>query len=95
MLDLAISLDSDAKGVTVVETNQGVELKAPGWPQDSDARLVAFGPKSKTCEVLWPEHLASDIGHALKRLQEAGCLKGRKPDWYRRLALVADGSSLV
>ena len=93
MLDLAISIDADPKGTTVIETNHGTQLKAPGWPQDCESQLVAFNPSSKTCEVIWPEQLAGDIGRALKVLQADGVLKGRRPDWYQRLAYYAEGAA--
>lgn len=85
MLDLAISVNTDSKGTTVIETNHGVKLKAPGWPQDCDFQLVAFAPSRKSCEVIWSENLAADIGRALMALDSSAALKGRKPDWYLRL----------
>jgi hypothetical protein len=93
MLDIAISIGSDDKGISLVETNHGVHLKAPTWPQDSESRLVAFNPTSKICEVIWPEHLAVDIGHALRMLRLGSGLKHKKPDWYQRLAQYAEGAS--
>ena len=92
MLDLAISINTDAKGTTIIETDHGIKLKAPRWPQDSDYRLVAFSPSGKTCDIIWPKNLAGDIGQALRALQAPGTLKGRKPDWYRRLAHYAKGA---
>jgi hypothetical protein len=85
MLDLAISIDTDKRNTTIIETNHGVELKAPGWPQDCDFQLVAFNPSGETCEVVWVEGLAGDIGKALTTIAKAAPFKGRKPDWYRRL----------
>ena len=91
MLDLAISIDSDS-GTTVIETRRGVKLKAPGWPQDCDFQLVAFGPSARSCEVVWTESLAEDIGRALMAIERAAALKGRKPDWYHRLERCSKGA---
>ena len=85
MLDLAISIDTDSNNITIVETNHGLQLKAPGWPQDCDFQLVAFDPLGKICEVIPAECLAEDVGMAVMALEKAKLLKGRKPDWYRRL----------
>lgn len=85
MLDLAISIDTDSRNTTIIETNHGVKLKAPGWPQDCDFQLVAFDPSGKSCEVISAESLAEDIGKALMTLDGATHFKGRKADWYRRL----------
>jgi hypothetical protein len=92
MIDLAISVDTDARGTTVIETNRGSKLKAPRWPQDCETQLVAFNPSGKTCKVIWTEQLADDIGRAIRSLHDAGVLKGRKPDWYRRLAHCAEST---
>ncbi len=91
MLDLAISTNTDTRGTSVIETNHGVELKAPGWPQDCDFQLVAFRPTGKTCEVIWTERLAEDIRKALMALDQAGMVQGKKPDWYRRLSRCSSG----
>ena len=85
MLDLAISIDTDTKNTTIIETNNGAKLKAPDWPQDCDFQLVAFDPLRETCEVVPAESLAGDIGKALRRLDTAAPFRGRKPVWYRRL----------
>jgi hypothetical protein len=92
MLDLAISMDTDRSGTTVIETNRGERLKALGWPQDCDFQLVAFDPTVRSCTVVWTEELAKDIGKALKALDEVGAPTGRKPDWYRHLLLCAKGA---
>ena len=84
MLDLAISIDTDSTNTTIIETNHGVELKAPDWPQDCDFQLVAFDPLGETCEVVSAECLAEDIGEALEALGSTS-FNGGKPDWYRRL----------
>lgn len=94
MLDLAISIDTDARGTTVIETNHGVQLKAPRWPQDCEFQLVAFNPSGKTCNVIRTEHLAEDIGRALTALASSAALKGRKPDWFRRLERCAEAATL-
>jgi hypothetical protein len=94
MIDLAIATDIDTKGKTVIETNHGLELKAPKWPQDCEFQLVAFEPSGKTCEVVWTEELAADIRQALKTLESTGALEGRKPDWYRRMIRYSNGAEL-
>jgi|SwirhisoilCB1_FD_contig_21_24948407_length_457_multi_2_in_0_out_0_1 hypothetical protein len=91
MLDLAISIDTDSRGTTVIETNHGIELKAPSWPSDCDCQLVVFSPSRKLCEIVYAEELAEDIAMALVTLDRAAALKGTKPDWYRRLKDCARG----
>ncbi len=93
MLDLAISVDTDSRRTTVIETNRGVKLKAPGWPQDCDFQLVAFAPSGKDCEIIWTKDLAGDISKALMALHKSEALKGRKPDWYLRLERCAKGTN--
>lgn len=95
MLDLAIPVDTDANGITVIETNRGEPLKAPRWPQDCEFQLVAFSPLGKICEVIWTEQLAEDIGKALTTLDNTGVLQDRKPDWYRRLTSCAKGAASI
>jgi hypothetical protein len=95
MLDLAISTDTDSKGTTIVQTNHGVKLKAPRWPQDCESQLVAFSPSGVRCEVVWTELLAADIDNALAMLDGSAAFKGPKPDWYRRLKRCARGASAV
>ncbi len=85
MLDLAISIDTDSKNITIIETNHGVELKAPDWPQDCDFQLIAFDASRDSCEVVSAEVLAEDIGKALVMLEQVMAFKFGKPDWYRRL----------
>jgi len=92
MIDLAISVDDDARGVTVVETNHGDRMAAPQWPQDSDFRLVAFSPGAKKCDVLWPAELANDIALALEALEPTLAAAGKKPEWHRRLRKCAAGA---
>jgi len=92
MLDLAIPEDVDGKGRTIVVTNHDEKMSTDRWSQDSDFGLVAFPPSGRACRVLWPEELAADIATALKALDQAGALTGRKPGWYRRLARCASGT---
>lgn len=91
MLDLAISTDTNRQGITVIETNRGAQLRAPGWPQDCEFQLVAFNPTAKSCDVVRTEELARDIGKALEALDHVGALKGWKPGWYHRLSVCAKG----
>jgi len=93
MLDLAISVNTDSRRTTIIETNRGVKLKAPAWPQDCDFQLVAFAPSGKNCEIIWTENLAEDIGKALIALAGSAALKGQKPDWYLRLERCAKGTN--
>ena len=92
MLDLAISLDTDRKGVTIIETNCGKKLKAPNWPQDSECNLVSFSDRRKAAEVVRTETLVSDIAAAIAALTAADALHGNKPDWYQRLSKHATGA---
>jgi hypothetical protein len=92
MIDIAISIDEDSQGITVVETNHGDHLAAPSWPQDSDSRLVSFDPESEECDVVAPRELARDIALALQAL-ETGFLEEKKlPEWYKRLKRCAAGA---
>jgi hypothetical protein len=92
MIDLAISIDDDASGTTIVETNHGDHMASPSWPQDSDFRLVAFSPGAKKCEVISPTELAHDIAHALEALERAPEAPSKKAQWYRRLRKCAAGA---
>jgi hypothetical protein len=94
MLDLAIPIDIDRRGNTIVETNSGRELKAPGWPQDSEFQLVAFHPSSSSCEVVWIEQLAGDIANALELLDTVGIQRDAKADWHQRLVHYCYGVGL-
>ncbi len=85
MLDLAISMGSNEANATSIETNHGLRLKAPGWPQDCDFQLVTFNPSEEDCEVVCSEGLAEDIGRAIMALDSTTALNGQSPDWYRRL----------
>jgi hypothetical protein len=91
MIDLAISIDEDARGVTVVETNRGDRFAVPKWPQDSDFRLVVFSSNGKDCEVVPPRELAHDIALAVDAANRSLKPGSRKPDWYRRLKKCAAG----
>jgi hypothetical protein len=93
MIDLAISVDDNARGIAIVETNHGDQLAAPKWPQDSDFRLVAFSPSARECEVIAPRELARDIAFALQALKPAFGGARRKPAWYRRLRKCAAGAA--
>lgn len=94
MLDLAIEIRTDSRNTTIIETNHGVELKAPGWSSDCDFQLVAFDPSGESCEVISAEELAIDIGRALMALGRLAPYKNGKPYWYRRLELCAKRGSL-
>jgi hypothetical protein len=94
MLALAIPMDTDSRGNTIIETNAGHELKARRWPQDCEFQLVAFGPASTTCQIVWPAQLAEDIATALQLVDRLGNFHGAKPDWYRRLHRYSKGIGL-
>jgi hypothetical protein len=91
MLDLAIAVDHDRQMTTIVETNNGRSLKAPGWPQDSDFHLVAFGPKQRSCDVVAAAELAADISKLLGLLTSRRILRGSKPAWLKRLEQYSEG----
>jgi hypothetical protein len=90
MIDLAISVDDEARNVTIVETNYGDHLAAPKWPQDSDFRLVVFSPHALKCDVIPPRELARDIAQALEALE-----KGRRGTAASKNALPVLTSSEV
>jgi len=92
MIDLAIYIDDNTSGTSIVETNQGDQMASPNWPQDSDFRLVVFTPGAKKCEVIWPEVLAADIALALQALERVSDTGRKKPDWHRRLIKCAAGA---
>lgn len=91
MLSLGIPVDFDDSGNTIVDLNIGGEMKAKGFPQDSEFQLLAFGPNSKTATVVWIEQLAEDISEAVAMLERNGFAKNKKPDWFRRLMLCSNG----
>lgn len=93
MLDLAIEIDADKRGIAVVETNHGDRKKAPDWPRDCEFQIVAFSPSGNNCEVVEADGLAEDIANALKALDEANAFSRRRPDWFRRLQRYARGAS--
>ena len=92
MLDLAIEIDTDQKNISIIETNYGMQMKAPEWPNDCEFQLVAFNPSGDTCEIVGADGLSEDIGEALIALDRAAVFKGQKPDWYLRLELYATGA---
>ena len=92
MLDLAIADDIGPKGETIVLSNHGHRMIAHDWPQDCDFQIVAFSSSARSCKVIWSEELAVDIGRALKALDDAQAVTGKKPGWYRRLMRCAQTS---
>lgn len=95
MLALAISIDCDSKGTDIIETNNGTQLKCPSWPRDCESQLVAYRPAGNVCDPVYATELSSDIADALSALEAAGALKGRKPDWHRRLKFYAAGAEVT
>ena len=94
MLALAIPIDTDRRGNTIIETNSGRELTARDWPQDCEFQLVAFRSSGRTCQVVWPEQLAEDIAKVLKLVDAAGVHRRARPDWYQRLDSYCNGIGL-
>jgi len=94
MLALAIPIDTDRRGNTIIETNAGRELTARRWPQDCEFQLIAFRPSGNTCQVVWTEQLAEDIAHVLELVDTTGVCRGNKPDWYQRLDSYCTGIGL-
>jgi hypothetical protein len=92
MLDLAIPMDENRNGETIVETNHGKRLVAPDWPSDYEFRLVAFSPKGRVCKVVDAGSLSEDIAQALMSIDRSGNAGLRKTDWYRRLTRYSRGS---
>ncbi len=85
MLDLAIAVDHDRRMATIVETNHGRSLGAPGWPQDSDFHLVAFDPTQNLCDVVTASELAADISKLVGLVASRKIFRGKKPAWLKRL----------
>lgn len=91
MLKLAIPIETDRTGATVVETNNGCVLRVTDWPQDCEFQLVAFSPRGRKAKLVWTDQLAEDIAKALSEMEAAGVIGREKPDWYRRLVHCASG----
>jgi hypothetical protein len=89
MLKLAIPIESDRTGATVVETNDGSVLRVTDWPQDCEFQLVAFSPRGRKARLVFTDQLAEDIRRALSEMDTAGLIPREKPDWYRRLVQCA------
>ena len=92
MLSLGIPIEfDDAGNTTIVDLNIGGELRTKDFPRDTDFQLLAFRPHAKTCQSVAIDELAGDIAQALSALEQGGFVRGRKPDWFRRLALYCSG----
>lgn len=89
MLSLGIPIDFDNAGNTIVDLNIGGVVKAKDFPLDWDFQLLAFCPNEKRANVVWIDELTKDIAVALATIDQNWTKKGRKPNWYRRLALCA------
>ena len=85
MLNLAIAVDVDRNGHSVVETNAGDILVAPRWPQDCEFQIVSYRKGDRTARIVYYDELSEDIGHALDVIQRERCLGRTKPDWFIRL----------
>jgi hypothetical protein len=91
MLKLAIAIETDQTGATVVETNNGCMLRVTDWPQDCEFQLVAFSPRGRKGKLVSTDQLAEDIQRALSEMDTRGVNLREKPDWYRRLLQYASG----
>jgi hypothetical protein len=89
MLKLAIPIETDRTGATVVETNNGCVLRVTDWPQDCEFQLVAFRPRSRKGTLVRTDQLAEDIQKALAAMDTTGVTFREEPDWYRRLVQYA------
>jgi hypothetical protein len=85
MLNLAIAVDIDRNGDSVIETNTGDILAAPSWPQDCEFQIVSYRKGSRTARIVYHDALSEDIGHALDVIARGGFLGRSKPDWFVRL----------
>ena len=92
MLKLAIPIETDRRGATVVETNDGSVLRITDWPQDCEFQLVAFSPGGRKGKLVPTDQLAEDIQRALSEMDSAGVTLREKPDWYRRLVQYGSGA---
>jgi hypothetical protein len=84
MLALAISFEQTSQG-QVIETNDGAELIARDWPQDSETQLVVFAPDRNPGDVVQPSEVAEDIARLLALSKQYSLVSHKKPDWYERL----------
>ena len=85
MLNLAIAVDVDRSGNSVIETNTGDVLVAPRWPQDCEFQIVSYRKGNRTARVVDYDTLSKDIGYALDAIERNGCIGRSKPDWFIRL----------
>lgn len=91
MLMLAIPIDTDRTGNTVVETNNGSVLRVSDWPQDCEFQLVAFNPRGRKGTLVPTDQLVEDIQRALTEMDSTGGTPQDRPDWYLRLVEYASG----
>jgi hypothetical protein len=93
MLDLAISMDSNLKGMEFVESNRGDQFRTSDWPRDCEFQLISFQPGQSDCKVVRTVDLAEDISRAVQALESTGyLLNGDKPSWFHRLSEYASGA---
>jgi len=85
MLNLAIAVNVDRNGNSIIETNTGDTLVVPRWPQDCEFQIVSYSKGDRTARVVHYDTLSEDIGHALDVIERGGCLGRNKPDWFGRL----------
>ena len=90
MLALAIAFEQTSQG-QVIETNDGTELIARDWPQDSETQLVVFSPNRNLGDVVQPSEVAKDIARLLALSNQYRVVSHKKPDWYERLERYASG----
>lgn len=90
MLALAISFEQTSQG-QLIETNDGTELLARDWPQDSETQLVVFSANRNLGDVVEPSGVAEDIARLLSLSRQRSLVPVKKPDWYKRLERYASG----
>src|SRR5258708_36475659 len=84
MLALAISFDQTTRG-QIIETNDGTELVAKNWPQDSETQLIAFSSRGNRADVVYPTEVAEDIARLGRLKKQNRVISKSKPDWFKRL----------
>jgi hypothetical protein len=89
MVNLAIAMDIDRDNNSIIETNCGKRLVAPGWPQDCEAQLVSYRKKGRVGRVVRLDTLTNDIREALALIEQQGAFATKKPDWFFRLQKIA------
>lgn len=85
MLNLAIEVDVDQHGNSVIQTNTGDILMAPGWPRDCEFQIVSYRKQKRIARVVHYDTLSKDIDRALEMIKRARLIGRSKPKWFVRL----------